>query len=70
MAIRADHSPEFTFNQLRQWAYFNGVELALGHPNEPADNAFIGSSNVRLRQECLNWDQFPSMDETQGKMEP
>ena len=56
MAIRADHSPEFTFNQLRQWAYFNCVELALGRPNEPADNAFIGSSNVGLRQECLHWD--------------
>ena len=54
MTTQVGHGPEFTFKRLRQWAYFNGVELALGRPSEPAVNAFIGSSNVRLRQECPN----------------
>jgi putative transposase len=41
-----------------EWAYERRVELDLGRPGKPTDNARVESFNGRLRQECLNTQHF------------
>ncbi len=53
-AITVDHGTEFTSNALDEWAYRRGVTLDFIRPGKPVENAFIESSNGRLRDECLN----------------
>lgn len=36
---------------------------------KPTDNAFVEASNGRFRQECLNEDWFPPLDDAQEKIE-
>ena len=54
---------------LDQWAYWNGVELDFIRPGKPNENAFIESFNGRLREECLNDNQFLTLVEAQTIIE-
>lgn len=67
--IRCDNGPEFTGNALDGWAYEKGVRLDFIRPGKPNENAFIESFNGRLREECLNDNQFLTMVEAQTVIE-
>ncbi len=64
-----DNGPEFTSKRLDQWAYMNVVELGFSRPGKPADNAFIEAFKGLLRQECLNENWFPSLEDAKEKVE-
>ena len=67
--VRVDNEPEFTSKHLDWWAYLNGVELDVSRPGKPTDNAFIESFNGQFRQECLNENCFPSLEDAKEKVE-
>jgi putative transposase len=68
-ALRMDNGPEFTGNAMDGWAYDNGVQLDFIRPGKPNENAFIESFNGRLREECLNDNQFLTLVEAQTIIE-
>ena len=57
-SITVDHGTEFMSRALEDWAYQRGVHLDFIRPGKPVENAFIESFNGRLRDECLNVNQF------------
>ena len=62
-AITVDHGTEFTSKALDEWCYLRGVKLDFIRPGKPTENAFIESFNGRLRDECLNVNEFGTLDE-------
>lgn len=54
---------------LDRWAYENGITLDFSRPGKPTDNAFVESSNGRLRDECLNMHWFLSLKDARAKIE-
>lgn len=62
-AITVDHGTEFTSKALDEWCYRRGVKLDFIRPGKPTENAFIESFNGRLRDECLNVNDFATLDE-------
>jgi putative transposase len=69
LGIRSDNGPEFASNEMDAWAYSNGVKLDFIRPGKPNENAFIESFNGRLREECLNDNQFLTLVEAQTIIE-
>ena len=67
--IRVDNGPEFVSRALDQWAYLHQVTLDFSRPGKPTDNALVESFNGRLRDECLNINWFPSLDDAKRKIE-
>jgi len=67
--VRSDNGPEFAGNAMDGWAYEKGVRLDFIRPGKPNENAFIESFNGRLREECLNDNQFLTMVEAQTIIE-
>jgi len=61
-AITVDHGTEFTSNVLDEWCYQRGVKLDFIRPGKPTENGFIESFNGRLRDECLNANEFVSLE--------
>ncbi len=68
-SITVDHGTEFPSRALVDWAYRRGVRLDFTRPGKPTENAFIESFNGRLRDECLNVNQFTSIEDARGKIE-
>jgi putative transposase len=68
-SITVDHGTEFQSRALEDWAYWRGVQLDFIRPGKPVENAFIESFNGRLRDECLNVQQFASRVEAQAIIE-
>ena len=68
-AIRSDNGPEFVGNAMDGWAYEKGIKLDFIRPGKPNENAFIESFNGRLREECLNDNQFLTLVEAQTIIE-
>ena len=68
-AITVDHGTEFTSKALDEWAWRRGVQLDFIRPGKPVENAFIESFNGRLRDECLNVNEFISLDDAKMKIE-
>jgi putative transposase len=50
-SITVDHGTEFQSRALEDWAYHRGVPLDCIRLGKPVENAFIESSNGRLRDE-------------------
>ena len=67
--IRSDNGSEFAGNAMDAWAYGRGVKLDFIRPGKPNENAFIESFNGRLREECLNENQFLTLIEAQTVIE-
>jgi putative transposase len=63
VAITVDHGTEFTSKALDEWCYVRGVKLDFIRPGKPTENAFIESFNGRLRDECLNVNEFATIDQ-------
>jgi putative transposase len=68
-SITIDHGTEFTSKALEEWAYRRGVKLDFTHPGKPTENGHIESFNGRLRDECLNVNQFMSIDHAREQIE-
>lgn len=58
--FKTDNSSEFVDKVMDKWAHENSIEMELGRPGKPTDNAMVESFNDRLRQECLNQHWFLS----------
>ena len=69
LSITVDHGTEFTSKAMEEWAYQRGVKLDFIHPGRPMENGHIESFNGRLRDECLNVNQFLSLDDARQKLE-
>jgi putative transposase len=63
-----DNSPEFTSKKLDQWAYFNQIELDFSLLGKLTDNVFIEAFNGRFREQCLNQDNLPSLEDAREKV--
>ena len=68
-AITVDHGTEFTSRALDEWAWRRGVELAFITPGKPTENGLCESFNGRLRDECLNANEFVSLDDAKARIE-
>ena len=68
-SITVDHGTEFTSRALDHWAWENGVQLDFTRPGKPTDNGLCESFNGRLRDECLNVNEFESIDHAREKIE-
>jgi putative transposase len=68
-AITVDHGTEFTSKALDEWAWRRGVELAFITPGRPMENGLCESFNGRLRDECLNANEFVSLDDAKARIE-
>jgi putative transposase len=69
VSITVDHGTEFTSKALEEWAYRRGVKLDFIRPGKPTENGHIESFNGRLRDECLNVEQFWTIDDAKQKIE-
>lgn len=61
--IISDNGTEFTSHAIIKWSIQQGVSWHYITPGKPNENAFIESFNGRLRDECLNENQFSSLGE-------
>lgn len=68
-SITVDHGTQFTSRALDQWAWENGVQLDFTRPGKPTDNGLCESFNGRLRDECLNVNEFESIKQAREKIE-
>lgn len=67
--IVVDNGSEFSGNELDRWAHELKVQLHFIRPGKPVENAFIESFNGRLRDECLNCNNFYSIEEAKEVVE-
>jgi putative transposase len=68
-SITVDHGTDFMSCALEDWAYRRGVQLDFTRSGTPTDNGHIESFNGRLRDECLNVQQFVSLADARAKIE-
>ncbi len=68
-SITVDHGTEFLSRALEDWAYHRRIQLDFIRPGKPVENAHIESFNGRLRDECLNVQQFFSLADAKAKIE-
>lgn len=68
-SITVDHGTECMSRALEDWAWRRGVPLDVTRPGKPTDNSHIESFNGRLRDECLNVQQFLSLDDARHQNE-
>ena len=66
-SITVDHGTEFMSRALEDWAWRRGVQLDFTRPGKPTDNGYIESFNGKLRDECLNVNQFVSLPDAQQR---
>lgn len=64
-----DNGPEMSGTAMDGWAYRHGVQLDFIQAGKPMQNGFIESFNGRLREECLNDNQFQTLVEAQTIIE-
>ena len=63
-----DNGTEFASKAVDLWAYHYGVRLDFFRPGRPVENAYIESSNCKLRDECLNVEVFLSLKDARHKL--
>ena len=59
--VRFDHGPEFIADVMARWAANQATTCLFIDPGSPWQNAWIESFNGKLRDECLNIEQFDSL---------
>ena len=63
--LRMDNGPELVSAALRDWCRIWGTHTAYIEPGSPWENPYIESFNGRLRDECLNTEDFADLREAQ-----
>ena len=61
-AITVDHGTEFTSKALDEWCHMRGVKLDFIRPGKPTENEFVESFDGQQRAECLNANEFATLD--------
>lgn len=64
-----DNGPELRSQAMGEWAHRRKVKLDFIRPGKPTQNAFIESFNGKLRDECLNQNQFVALPEAEVILE-
>ena len=59
--LRVDNGPELASLVMLDWAPEHDVQLLFSEPGKPTQNAFIESSNSRVREEFFNANVFRSL---------
>lgn len=67
--IRSDNGPEFLAFELTEWLSDLGARTLNIEPGKPWQNAYGESFNSRLREECLNMEEFYSLNYARAVME-
>lgn len=67
--LRSDNGPEFLAFELTEWLEGLGAKTINIAPGKPWQNAYGESFNARLRDECLNMEEFYSLKHAAEKME-
>ena len=67
--LRMDNGPELVAGALRDWRRLSGTHTAYIEPGAPWQNGHIESFNGRLRDECLNIEDFANLLEAQVVIE-
>ncbi|CAM2158689.1 transposase (plasmid) [Pararobbsia alpina] len=65
----ADNGNEFSGRLVDVWADHHGVRIDFRRPGKPTDKALIETFNVSLRDECLNFHRFDSIEHTKSIIE-
>lgn len=61
--LRMDNGPEMIAWALRDWCRLSGTTTTYIEPGAPWENPFVESFNGRLRDECLNVEEFGDLPE-------
>ena len=67
--LRMDNGPELTAEALRDWCRIWGTHTAYIEPGSPWETPFVESFNGRLRDECLNTEDFANITEARAVLE-
>ncbi len=67
--LRSDNGPELVAFALQDWCRLSGVDTLFIEPGSPWQNAYVESFNGRVRDECLNIEEFGSLIEAQAVIE-
>lgn len=67
--LRMDNGPELVAEALRDWCRLSGTHTAYIEPGAPWQNGHIESFNGRLRDECLNIEDFANLLEARVVIE-
>jgi len=67
--IRSDNGSEFIEKQLRAWLASRSIKTLYIEPGSPWQNGYIESFHARLREECLNREQFYTLTEARVVIE-
>ena len=67
--LRMDNGPELTAETLRDWRRIWGTHTAYIEPGSPWETPFVESFNGRLRDECLNTEDFANITEARAVLE-
>ena len=67
--VRSDNGPEFTSRRVRGFLSLIDVGASYIEPGSPWQNGFVESFNSRFRDECLNVEEFTTVQEAQSIIE-
>ena len=67
--LRMDNGPELIANALRDWCRLQGTHTVYIEPGSPWENPYVESFNSRLRDECLNIEEFTNLLEARVVLE-
>ena len=67
--IRSDNGPEFISRRVRDFLTAVDVGASFIEPGSPWQNGYVESFNARLRDECLNCEEFASVQEARTVIE-
>lgn len=67
--IRSDNGPEFISRRVRDFLAAIDVATCFIEPGSPWQNGFVESFNARFRDECLNCEEFTSVQEARVVIE-
>jgi transposase InsO family protein len=67
--IRSDNGPEFIAFELTDWLESQGASTYHIEPGKPWQNSFAESFNARVRDECLNMNEFWSIEHARVVLE-
>ena len=67
--IRSDNGPEFISRRVRDFLTVIDVGTCFIEPGSPWQNGYVESFNARLRDECLNCEEFTTVQEARVVIE-
>jgi len=67
--VRSDNGPEFTSRRMLGWAEERKINLVHIQPGRPMQNGHVESFHGRLRDECLNANWFPTMNDVRTTLD-